>query len=688
MSSEFAGASRNAGVWAAGALLAAGLACGLPASNPPIATDSPPTAVAPTSPPTAAPSVPTAAVEPSGDVVFHNGVILTMDEARPAASAIHIQGEKIVSVGDEADVLAGAGPATTIVDLAGRTLMPGFADAHSHMFAEPDPQVAQATLLRTGVTTTAEMYVDPPLLQRLLDLEGAGDLRLRLSAYLLYDTSCGDPMGDWWRAYPSTRVRGERLRIGGVKVFTDGGSCNAPAVTFEYADGVGTGDLYFTQPELEDALRSIDEAGYQAAVHAIGDRALDVVLGAFENLWGSNNPRRHRIEHNAVIRPDQLARYSAAQPVAVIFAPFGTCRKLGAGSRFKYDVPDAYRSWEWPWRDLLNANPGVHFAWHGDMPHVFPPDAVYQLFTMVTRAEIAEDGSICQPPDWIAHNALSVDEALHLMTVGAAYALDRDQEVGSLVAGKYADLIVLSQNPRTIPPLDLKGLQVLMTMVGGRFEYCADGMQTLCPEIAPAAGATESVSTVTLRDDFDGTLDPSWSWLREDPTAWSLEATPGWLRIDLSTASYLSGSPSNVLVQPAPSDDFELQTLVRLSPARNFELAGLVVLFDDSSLLQFGRAFCDLPSCAGAGLYFDNLQDRVPVGGSFAMPDSGGADVVLRLVRRGSTYTAYRLADDSTWIEIGSHTVDRPPQSVGLIAAQAPAPGTFAEFDYFEIAAP
>jgi hypothetical protein len=374
---------------------------------------------------------------PNTDVIFHNGVVRTMDDTLPVASAIRVVGDKIASVGDEAAILAEAGPTTTVVDLGGRTLMPGFVDAHSHMFQEPDPAAVQDALARTGVTTTAEMYVDPPLLQRLIALDAAGELRLRLSAYLLYNTSCGEPLDEWWRDHPSTRIPGEMLRIGGVKVFTDGGSCNAPAVTFEYADGVATGDLYFTQAQLEDALRGIDGAGHQAAVHAIGDRALDVVLGAFENLWDGVNPRRHRIEHNAVIRPDQLTRYSAAQPVATIFAPFATCHKLGGETRFKYEVPDEQRTWEWPWRDLIDANPGLHLAWHGDMPHVYPPDASYHLWAFVTRAELAGDGSICEPPDWIAHNALTVDEALHLMTTGAAYALDREAEVGSLVVGNW-----------------------------------------------------------------------------------------------------------------------------------------------------------------------------------------------------------------------------------------------------------
>jgi predicted amidohydrolase YtcJ len=630
-------------------------------------------------------AVSTASVAGGTDVIFHNGVILTMDDGRPTASAIHLVGETIASLGDDAAVLAEAGSGTAVIDLAGRTLMPGFVDAHSHMFAEPDPAQVQATLLQTGVTTTAEMYVDEPLLQRLLELEAGGGLRVRLSAYLLYDTSCGDRLDEWWRAYPSTRRPGEMLRIGGIKVFTDGGSCNAPAVAFDYGNGVGQGDLYFTQPELEAALRSIDGAGYQAAVHAIGDRALDVVLGAFESLWGGVNPRRHRIEHNAVIRPDQLARYSAAQPVATIFAPFATCHKLGGETRFKYEVPDANRTWEWPWRDLISANPGLHLAWHGDMPHVYPPDAAYHLFAMVTRAELAPDGSICQPPDWIAHNALSADEALQLMTIGAAYALDRDQEVGSLVPGKFADLVVLSDNPLTVAPLALKDLQVLMTMVGGHVEYCAEGAETLCPSTSGPAPAPAAIAG--FRDEFEAALEPGWTWLNEDPSGWSLTETLGWLRVNLSIGGFLAGVPSNVLLRPAPMGDFDLRTRVRHAPARNYEFAGLIVRFGDDRVLQFGHAYCDAPgACAGDGYYFDNLQAGTSVGSNFASAGSGGSEDQLRLARRGDTYSAYYIVDDATWIEIGSHTVDQPPVSVGLVAAQAQDAGAVAEFDWFEVA--
>ena len=675
------------------ALVGFGLACGQPVSGPPDTGAPPPTVGAPAPRPTTAGTAPATQDAAGADIIFHNGIILTMDETRPTASAIHIQGEQIASVGSDPAVLAEARPSTVVVDLDGRTLMPGFVDAHSHMFQDPDPAAAQDALVRTGVTTTAEMYVDPPLLQRLIALDAAGDLRLRLSAYLLYNANCGELLDEWWRDYPSTRIPGEMLRIGGVKIFTDGGSCNAPAVTFEYADGVGTGDLYFTQPQLEDALRAIDGAGYQAAVHAIGDRALDVVLGAFENLWRGANPRRHRIEHNAVLRPEQLARYSSAQPVATIFAPFATCHALGGETRFKYQVPDANRTWEWPWRDLIDANPGLHLAWHGDMP-IFTTDVFQHLYGFVTRNQVAEDGTICQAPDWLARNALSVDEALQLMTMGAAYALDRENEVGSLTAGKFADLIVLSGNPEAIPPVDLKDLKVLMTMVGGKVEYCAEGMQALCPA-APAAESTAEATSTAFRDDFDSAgLAEGWVWIREDPSAWSLTDRPGWLRLSTGNFSLLRASgDAPLLVHPAPDGDFEILTRLDFAPSANFQFAGLLVYQDDDHFVALGRAFCGVvPPCVGDGVYLDN-DEAFLAGDATTIAQAGlpqGEPVWLRLVRQGTNYTGSWSSDGETWTPVGSTMANFIPTNVGLMASTSAsgAASASAEFDFFEMTSP
>ncbi|NIN63796.1 MAG: amidohydrolase family protein, partial [Anaerolineae bacterium] len=222
--------------------------------------------------------------------------------------------------------------------------------------------------------------------------------------------------------------------------------------------------------------------GYQAAIHALGDRAIEQAQVAIAAaLDGQPNTLRHRIEHSAVLRPDMMVRYSEIGIIPVIFGNFPTCAKLGASSKFRYAVPAEYQTWEWPWREFLDANPGLPIAWHGDDPPLPPLDPINDLYGFVTRRQIAEDGSICEPPDWLAANTITVEEALRLMTMGSAYALFRDEEVGSLAPGKLADVIILSEDPLTVDPDRLKDIEVLMTMVGGRVEYCAEGHETLCP---------------------------------------------------------------------------------------------------------------------------------------------------------------------------------------------------------------
>jgi predicted amidohydrolase YtcJ len=99
---------------------------------------------------------------------------------------------------------------------------------------------------------------------------------------------------------------------------------------------------------------------------------------------------------------------------------------------------------------------------------------------MTCKQEL-EDGSIFEPQDWAADDLITVEEALPIMTIESAYALLRDDEPGSLVTGKLADLVILSANPLEIDSDDIPDIQVLMTMVGGKVEHCAPGHESLCP---------------------------------------------------------------------------------------------------------------------------------------------------------------------------------------------------------------
>lgn len=421
------------------------------------------------------------------DLIFYNGVVLTMVSATPRAQALAVKGGKILAIGEQGQVLGHQGSETKMVDLDGRALMPGFVDPHSHILSsagvyETDVEGVQSLILRNGITTMAEMTGSPDLIQQLQTLHQSGGLRVRVSVYMPYVDNCGVVQGDWYTGFTPTNTPGEMLRIGGVKIFVDGGSCMAPAVSFDYPNGVGRGDLFFTQEEMNAMIGEVHSNGYQAAVHAIGDRAIDQVLTAMDSaLKGGPNKLRHRIEHNSVLSPDLYPRYQETGVVALIFGAFPTCFLQRENSEYKYTIPEAYETWEWPWRDLLQANPDGRFAWHGDDPPVPPINPIIDLWGFVTRRDVAADGSICEPPDWTAAQTIPVEEALRLMTMDSAYALFREEEVGSLEVSKFADLIVLSQDPTVVAANDIKDIEVWMTMVAGKVEYCAEGHADVCP---------------------------------------------------------------------------------------------------------------------------------------------------------------------------------------------------------------
>ena len=309
--------------------------------------------------------------------------------------------------------------------------------------------------------------------------EQAG-LKIRTNLYMVYTDACGEILGEWYTQNPPTQDKSEMLRIAGVKAFSDGGGCNSPAVSYEYPEH-GHGDLYFTQDEMNRIVRDINENGYQAAIHALGDRAIEQVLTAIETINAGNaNEMRNRIEHNTAIRDDMLGLHDQSGAVATIFGDYPACYFSGEKSKFKDLTPEEYLRYEWRWKDLIDANPNTVFAWKSDY-RVFDINPFKNLYGFVVRREIREDGSVCEPKEWMKANTISVEEALPLMTINSAYALFMDDVVGSLEAGKFADMIVISENPLTVDPEELDDIEVLMTMVNGRTEFCASGFSDYCP---------------------------------------------------------------------------------------------------------------------------------------------------------------------------------------------------------------
>lgn len=418
------------------------------------------------------------------DLVLFNGRVVPMDTEEGEAEAVAIGGGRVLHVGSDAEILALAGPETRRVDLGGRTVLPGLVDAHTHLFNDAwrmgtGLAGGQDSLLAHGVTTAGNAFVTPEFLAEMRAFDAAGGLVVRTSLYLIYTDNCGTPQGDWWRQHPPTREFGERLRIGGIKLFMDGGTCGSPALRQEIADGTGTGDLFLTAGDVAAAIVAAQATGHQALIHAMGDRAVEAAQDGIEQaLAGRPNTLRHRIDHNVVVGPDLVGRYRELGIQPVVFAPPmlfqamvdepGRCASLLPNPYLEVALSNT--------RMLVDSLPDLPPAWHGDDPWVMSRSPFRDLFMMVTRVRRSDNLAIdCPPTDWQLATAVTVEEGLRMMTLGAARALFRETEVGSLEPGKLADLIVLPANPLEVPAAELWDLQVDVTVVGGEVAYCRTG---------------------------------------------------------------------------------------------------------------------------------------------------------------------------------------------------------------------
>ena len=104
------------------------------------------------------------------------------------------------------------------------------------------------------------------------------------------------------------------------------------------------------------------------------------------------------------------------------------------------------------------------------------------LYSLVTRNETLffDNEYLCEAKDWLRDESLSVEEALSIMTMGSAYSLFMEEHIGSLEKGKFADLIVASDDPTQIKPEQLRDIEVLLTIVDGTAEYCGEGYGEYC----------------------------------------------------------------------------------------------------------------------------------------------------------------------------------------------------------------
>jgi hypothetical protein len=302
--------------------------------------------------------------------------------------------------------------------------------------------------------------------------------RLHVRAELMVISDAFHPLG----AHPSDGIEAgidlglrtgfgdDWLRLGPMKVFTDGSLVGRTAAMSAPYDGdPGSGDLDnrgYLQADaghLAATIIAAHRAGWRVAAHAIGDRAIDLALDAFDAAAGKYPRRdpRHRIEHFAAARQDQVARAAALGVIPVGQGRFAT--EIGDG--MLASVGPGRHSWLYRQRSVLDA--GVVLPGSSDRP-VVTGTPLLGIHDMVNR-RTASGAS------FNAGEAVTAEEALRAYTWGSAYASKGEHVKGSVEAGKLADLTVLSEDLTAVSPGRIAGLEVIATIVDGELRYSALG---------------------------------------------------------------------------------------------------------------------------------------------------------------------------------------------------------------------
>src|SRR6266852_3344446 len=312
-----------------------------------------------------------------------------------------------------------------------------------------------------GVTSVQDMSAgaDVSVYQALLD---RGELKNRIYAVW--------PLPRWERL-AQTGVRAHfgsaMLRTGGLKGFADGSLGSTTALFYEpYKDAPNTrglaGDEMFPEGAMLERIRGADRAGLQVMIHAIGDRANDIILSIYEQVENENGDRdrRFRIEHAQHLRAQDIPRFARNHVIASM-QPYHT---IDAGRWAEKRIGHERAKTTYAFRSLLDS--GATLAFGTDWT-VAPLDPMLSIYAAVTRRTL--DGK--HPNGWIPEQKISVEAAVGAYTVGSAFAEFQEKEKGTILPGKLADLVILSRDIFKIDPKEIDKVKVSMTIMDGRVVY-------------------------------------------------------------------------------------------------------------------------------------------------------------------------------------------------------------------------
>ena len=520
------------------------------------------------------------------DTIFFGGDIITVNDRQPEAEAVAVKDGKIVYVGDKKGALDLKGENTNLVDLQGKTILPGFINPHTHITldaivsASTDVSPFKYKTIKEVIDVLKEAVKKGPVLawgydpslmsdpgelnfetldaiskdtpivvvnksghiaygnhkafeiakvtdqtpnpvggsyqrDKEGDLTGVGyevpavgrlvsavnnlstdelskltrqalkvfadagyttvtDLALGLPVptpeehiKLLRDASVGPDASVRIQGYMVTNLldkipdlrkqNTDMFKILGLKIWADGSIQGYTAAMKEdYKDLETKGKLNFSQDQLTEIVKNARKQGIQVAVHANGDQAVEDTLQAFEKAQEAypSDDARFRIEHASIVDPGQWKRIAKLKATP----SFTEYHVYYWGDVFQDKILGESRT------ELLDAaqtakDLGLKFSFNDDT--LGPPNPL--LFLQVAATRKTDDGRVLN-----AKEKISVDDAIKGLTLYPAWQSFRENELGSIETGKYADFVILDQNPRKIDVNQIKDIKISGRWLNGK----------------------------------------------------------------------------------------------------------------------------------------------------------------------------------------------------------------------------
>jgi len=318
-----------------------------------------------------------------------------------------------------------------------------------------------------GITRVHSVHGDSDRMDLFDEIRRRGQLSLRF----YFGSLCEPPALSQEFLQKVERLRktyhDEWITAGAIKFFSDGViEANTAAMLAPYTnDPSSSGHLNWDPEKYKAAVLELDRRGFQIFTHAIGDRAIRMALDGYEQAREANHhaDSRNRVEHIENPNPDDIVRFGKLGVIASM-QPLHAYPNSDVLDVWARNVGPVREQNAWPWHQILAS--GGQLTFGSDWP-VVTPDPWKGIQTLLTRKTV--QGTPAN--GWTPQATITLQQAIHGYTLGAAYAGFFDKTEGSIETGKWADLIVLSQNLFDIPASEIHKTKVLYTLVGGRIVY-------------------------------------------------------------------------------------------------------------------------------------------------------------------------------------------------------------------------